>query len=124
MIRYVRLVEKRKSGIALERELSAVYYNTCHYTAVTAQKLCCGVNNKVCAPLYRSAKIGSCKCAVNNERYSVLVGYLTDLLNIRYVCVGVADKLGEEQPCLVSHGIFPGGKVIGVNKLNRDTHSL
>ena len=124
MIGYVRLVEKRESGIALERELSAVYYNACHYTAVTAQKLCCGVDNKVCAPLYRSAKIGCCEGAVYYKRDAVLVGYLADLLNIRYVCIGVADKLGEEQPCLVGYGIFPGGKVIGVNELYRDAHSL
>ena len=92
MIGYVRLVEERESGITLESELSAIYYNTCHYTAVTAQKLCCGVDNKVCAPLYRSAKIGCCEGAVYYKRDAVLVGYLADLLDIRYVCVGVADS--------------------------------
>ena len=54
----------------------------------------------------------------------MLVGYLTDLFDIGNVCVGVADKLGEEQPCFVGYGIFPGGKVIGVNELYRDAHSL
>ena len=114
MIGYVRLVEERESGITLESELSAVYYNTCHYTAVTAQKLCCRVDNKVCAPLYRSAVDRCGKC----------VGYLADLFDIGNVCVGVADKFGEEQPCLVGYGIFPGGKIIGVDELYRDTHSL
>ena len=52
------------------------------------------------------------------------MGYLTDLFDIGNVCVGVADKLGEKQLCLVGYGIFPGGKIIGVDKLNRDAHSL
>lgn len=72
---------------------------------MTAQKLCCGVDNKVSAPLYRSAKIGCREGAVYYKRDAVLVGYLADLFDIRYVCVGVADKLGEEQPCLVGYGI-------------------
>ena len=43
------------------------------------------MDNKVCAPLYRSAKIGCCEGAVYYKRDAVLVGYLADLLNIRYV---------------------------------------
>ena len=82
------------------------------------------MDNKVSAPLYGSAKIGCCEGAVYYKRDAVLVGYFTDFFDIGNVCVGVADKLGEEQPCLVGYGIFPGGKIIGVNELYRDAHSL
>lgn len=63
------------------------------------------MDNKVSAPLYGSAKIGCCEGAVYYKRDAVLVGYFTDFFDIGNVCVGVADKLGEEQPCLVGYGI-------------------
>ena len=66
----------RKSGkliVLCPVELTAVNDYAAHYSTVTADELCSGVNNDVNTVLDRSEEIWCSESAVNNERNAVLV---------------------------------------------------
>ena len=68
MIAGVRLCDGSVLTALLPVELAGVNNNTAERCSVTADELCCGVNNDVCTVLNRSYEVWCCKCIVNDER--------------------------------------------------------
>lgn len=82
MIAWVRFCEGRELSACLPVELAAVNDNAADSSTVSADKLCCGVDNDVCTVIKRSYEVRCSECAVNNERDLVLVSNFRNLFNV------------------------------------------
>ena len=83
---------------------------------MTADKLCCRVNNDISTVFDRSDKIRSTEGVVNNNRYTVLVCDLRNCINIRNITVGVAECFKVNCLCVVFDGSLEFLKVMSINK--------
>ena len=91
----VRLYEGRELAAAFPVKLTAVYDNAADRRAVTADELCSGMDNNVCAVLERTEEVRRCECGVYNKRNLMCMCNGCDLLNVNqrlrsgYRCVSM-----------------------------------
>src|SRR5208337_5625261 len=83
-------------------------------------KLGGGVDNNISAPLDRAAERGRRAGVVNDQRHSVLVRDLRQLLDIHDVELGIAQALGINGLGLRSDRGAQPVKVVGIHKLHFD----
>src|SRR5208337_544923 len=83
-------------------------------------KLGVGVDNNISAPLDRAAERGRRAGVVNDQRHSILVSDLRQLLDIHDVELRVAQALGINGLGLGSDRGAQPVKVVGIHKLHRN----
>ena len=79
-------------------ELSGLDYHSAEGSAVTAQKLRCGMYDYIGAVLYRADEIGGPEGVVYHEGETVLVGYLGYRVDIGNVAVRISKGLKIYRP--------------------------
>ena len=82
MIAGVRSAQMRELAAALPVKLTAVYDNAADRRAVTADELCSGMDNDVCAVLERTEEVRRCECGVYNKRNLMCMCDFCDCLDI------------------------------------------
>ena len=97
-------------------KLAAFNDNSADCCAVTADKLCCRMDNDICAVLDRSYEIWSSECAVNEKWDIVCVCDICDSFNINYVWVRVAKSFDIESLCVLLDSLF---KVSWVKRIDK-----
>src|SRR5574338_1208531 len=73
MIRFIRLVEVGKAGIACPLEVAAINNYATNRSAMPTDKFCRGMNDNICAPLKRPAQVWRCEGIVNDQRNAELL---------------------------------------------------
>ena len=116
MVTWVWFCEGRKLSACFPVELAAVNDNAADSSTVSADELCCGVDNDVCAVIERSYEVRCSECAVNNERDLVLVSDLCNLFNVDKVRVRVAESFDVKCLCVVLNCLFKVIFIIGINE--------
>ena len=110
----VRLYEGRELAAAFPVKLTAVYDNAADRRAVTADELCSGMDNNVCAVLERTEEVRRCECGVYNKRNLMCMCNGCDLFNVNQRCVRVTDGLDEDGLCLIVNRVFKSALFIRV----------
>ena len=87
---------------------------------MTADELGGAVDHNVYAVLNGTQQIGRCKGAVRHQRNAVLVGDLSQRLNVHQVRIGVAQGLKEDQLGVVLNGILKILQIVRINKSSLD----
>ena len=110
----VRLYEGRELAAAFPVKLTAVYDNAADRRAVTADELCSGMDNNVCAVLERTEEVRRCECGVYNKRNLMSMCNGCDLFNVNQRCVRVTDGLDEDGLCLIVNRVFKSALFVRV----------
>ena len=99
VIAFVRLGKLRELAVC-PVEITAVNNNASALNCVTVHILCCGVNNDISAELERSAKYRCRECIIDDERNTVLVCDLCELLNVEDAQCRICESFTENSLCV------------------------
>lgn len=113
----VRLWELWELAWCSPVKLAAFNDYTAESRTVTADKLCCRMNNDICAVLKRSEKIRCSECAVDYKRNLVWMSNVCYFFNINNIWIGVTEWFNENSLCVFVNCIFKCVFFVRINKL-------
>ena len=86
-------------------KLTAVYDNTTDGCSVSADELCCWMNNDICAIFDWTDKVWCTECIINYKRNLVFVCNLCNFFDINDIGIWIAECFDEYCLCVVLNGI-------------------